>query len=149
MPKSLAFFTLVLQKDFTAFCHQRLQEIGLTQGLLYFILYIGKHPCCAMGDMTKALHMDWGHTQRSVDKLVQDGFVNKQKNELDKRAYYLSLTSKGEHAFSVSHQVFFDWDTGALQGLSEEEKNHLFALLEKLTCRKGDDTYVRNTQQPN
>lgn len=137
MNKSLAAFALMLEKDFAAFCNQRLQEIGLTQGLLYFILYIGKHPCCATSDIIRDLHMDWGYTQRSLDKLVQDDFVCKQKNELDKRAYYLSLTSKGENAFSVSHQVLFDWDTGVLQGVSEEEKKQLFALLEKLTYHKG------------
>lgn len=148
MQDSLAFFALMLEKDFATFCNRRLQEVGMTQGLLYFILYIGKHPCCGMGDMTRELRMDWGHTQRSVDKLVQDGFVHKQKNEQDKRAYHLTLTSKGENAFSVSHQVFFDWDAGILQELSTKEKNHLFTLLEKLVRRKGEDTCVRNNQQP-
>lgn len=144
MDESLAFFALILQKDFAAFCNQRLQEIGVTQGLLYFILYIGKHPCCAMGDMTRALGMDWGHTQRSVDKLVADGFVHKQKNEQDKRAYHLSLTAKGEDAFATSHQVFYDWDAGVLQALSPKETTQLFALLGKLAYHEGDGTCARN-----
>lgn len=68
--------------------------------------------------------MDWGHTQRSIDKLAQDGFICKQKNEQDERAYFLTLTPKGENAFSVSHQVFFGWDAITLQRLSATEKNN-------------------------
>lgn len=149
MHKSLAYFSLVLEKDFLSFCNQKLEEVGVTQGQIYFVIYIGKHPGCTTGDLVKDLRMDWGHTQRSVDKLVQDGFVCKQKSEQDKRAYHLSLTPKGETAFSVTHQVFSDWDTDVLQGLSAMEKEQLITILEKLIHRKGDYIYVRNNEQPN
>lgn len=29
--------------------------------------------------MTKNLHLDWGHCQRSVIKLVEDGFMTREK----------------------------------------------------------------------
>lgn len=148
MNKSFAIFTLILEKDFVAFCNQKLHDIGITQGLLYFIIYIGKHPGCTAGDMTRDMFTDWGYTQRSVDKLVQDDFVHKQKNEQDRRSYNLSLTTKGENAFTVSHQVLFDWDSDVLQELSAEEKKQLFIILEKLVYHKGENTYARNNQHP-
>lgn len=148
MHNSLAFFALVFEKDFSAFCNEQLQKIGLTQGLLYFIIYIGKHPGCATGNLNKDLHMDWGYTQRSVDKLVQDGFVLKQRNQQDKRAYHLSLTPKGEHAFALSHEVFINWDSHTLQALSSTEKEQLFMILEKLIHRKGGFINVQNNGQP-
>lgn len=149
MHKSMAFFTLIFEKDFSSFCNQKLQEVGVTQGLLYFILYIGKHTGCSTGELINALHMDWGYAQRSIEKLTQDGFILKEKNMKDKRAYHLSLTPKGENVFSVSHQVFFDWDAIILQGLAEEEKEQLFQILEKLIQRKGESAGVRYNEQPN
>lgn len=148
MNRTMAFFALLFQKDFSSFCNQKLQEIDLTQGLLYFIIYIGKHPGCSTGELISALRMDWGHSQRSIDKLTQNGFVCKEKNMQDKRAYHLSLTPKGQNAFSVSHQVFFDWDAITLQELSATEKEQLFQILEKLIHRKGEPAYVRNNEQP-
>lgn len=144
MNTSLGFFVLTLKKDFSAFCNQKLQEIGMTQGLLYFIIYIGKHPGCSMGSLIKDLHMDWGYTQRSIEKLQKDGFVIKQKSECDKRVYCLSLTPAGENAFSVSYQVIYDWDANVLGGLSAMEKQQLFTILEKLEYKEGEYGYVRN-----
>ena len=71
--QSLAFFTTLLNKDFTNYCNRRLAEAGLLQGQLYFILYVGKHPGCAPKELAKGLRMDIGHTTRSLAKLEQGG----------------------------------------------------------------------------
>lgn len=147
MHQTLSFYALVFEKDFTAFCNQKLQEIGLTQGLLYFIIYIGKHPGCTAGTLIKDLRMDWGHVQRSIDKLAADGFIDKKRNEEDRRAYSLSLTAKGDQAFLISHQVFSDWDAKVLGKLSDIEKDRLFELLEKLVDRKGEYIRVRDDKK--
>lgn len=70
--------------------------------------------------MTKNLHLDWGHCQRSVIKLVEDGFMTREKQG---RSYHLGLTPAGEKAFRTCHQVFFDWDAQNLSGLTEEEQH--------------------------
>ena len=49
MHPSLPHYISLLRKDFTEYCGQKLSEQGLSQGLLYFILYIGKHPGCSPG----------------------------------------------------------------------------------------------------
>lgn len=147
MQKTLSFCALVLEKNFSAFCNQRLQETGLTQGLLQFLIYIGKNTNCSTGELVKVLHIDFGHGQRSIDKLVNDGFVIRKKNENDKRAYGLTLTQKGDEAFKVCHQVFFEWDEKVLQDFSIIEKEQLFYLLEKIINRKGEYDCVRNNQQ--
>ena len=76
--------------------------------------------------------MDWGHSQRTVLKLVESGFLNREK---DGRAYRLTLSDKGRQAFEASHQVFFDWDEEALSNLTPEERTQLMALLFKAMGR--------------
>ena len=58
-------------KQFAAYTTQQLQEFGLSFGMMYFVIYVGKHPGCTPAEMTKNLHLDWGHCQRSVIKLVE------------------------------------------------------------------------------
>lgn len=148
MQKTLAFFTTVLEKDFTTFCNQKLQEIGLTRGMLHFVVYIGKHENCTESELINVLRFDWGHAQRCIEKLAQDGFIDKKKNEKDKRKYSLSLTPKGKNAFEFSHKVFAQWDEKILSELSDDQKLKLFEILEQMVNRKGEYVCVRKNVEP-
>ena len=113
--------------------------MGLHFGLLFLVIYVGKHPGAAPSDLTEALHLDWGHSQRCITKLVENGFLTKEKAG---RHYRLDLTEKGQEAFAVSHQVFFDWDKERLAALSGQEQETLLALLRKLAVHKEAPRHV-------
>ena len=89
---------------------------------------------CTLSELTKELHLDWGHSQRSLVKLVEDGFLTREKLG---RSYRLRLTSQGEQAFMVCHRVFADWDAEALSGLTAPERQQLLALLQKAAKKKA------------
>lgn len=131
---------LTLHREFAAYTTQRLQELGLSFGLIYFVIYVGKHPDCTPSELTKDLHLDWGHSQRSLNKLAEDGFLTKEKNG---RSYHLKLTQRGENAFVVCHQVFIDWDAQSLGGLTAQERQQLLTLLQK-QCKRKCANDVRN-----
>ena len=96
---------LTLHREFSAYTTQRLQD----------------------------LHLDWGHSQRSLNKLAEDGFLTKEKNG---RSYHLKLTQRGENAFVVCHQVFIGWDAQSLGGLTAQERQQLLTLLQKAVQKK-------------
>ncbi|WP_394980832.1 bilirubin utilization transcriptional regulator BilQ [Candidatus Allofournierella excrementavium] len=127
---TLAYHSSVFYRDFTTYTSEKLEKLGLHFGLLFFLIYVGKHPGTTPSDLTEALHLDWGHSQRCITKLVENGFLTKEKAG---RRYQLDLTERGREAFAISHQVFFDWDEKRLAVLTEEERQTLFALLRKLT----------------
>lgn len=56
------------------------------------------------------------------------------------RSYRLNLTEKGQEAFEIAHQVFFDWDEQSLTALDDEEKNQLLTLLQK--AAEGRENHV-------
>ena len=133
--QTVAYSTTVLFRDFSDFTSRQLQQLGLNRGMLFLILYVGKHPGCSQAELTEALGLDWGYGQRSILKLVEDGFLLREKHG---RAYHLDLSKKGQEAFAVSHQVFFDWDQENLCCLDASEQAQLLALLEKLTRKIAD-----------
>lgn len=126
---TLAYFATVFHRDFTAYTSRRLQKLGLSFGLLFPLIYVGKHPGCTQGELTAALGLDWGYSQRSIAKLADEGFISREK---DGRAYHLELKEKGMEAFQLSHRVFSDWDSERLAVLEPEERQQLLALLEKV-----------------
>lgn len=136
---TLAYHCSVLYRDFTAYTSEKLEKLGLHFGLLFFLIYVGKHPGATPSDLTRTLGLDWGHSQRCITRLVESGFLTKEK---EGRHYRLALTEKGQEAFAVSHQVFFDWDEQRLSPLTEAERQTLLALLAKLAAGKGPARHV-------
>lgn len=134
MLDTFSYRCIILYRAFTAYTSRRLQELGLSFGVLFLLVYVGKHPDCTQGELTQALELDWGYCQRSVVRLVEDGFLLRERKG---RAYHLNLSEKGRQAFELSHQVFSDWDGQALAPLSGEERKQLLRLLRKVDLKEG------------
>ena len=136
MEESISRCILALKRDFSQFCARELAEMGLAQGLMFFVIYLGRHPGTSPGQLAEALRADTGHTARSVEKLVQGGFVERRRNPEDHRAFQLRLTPQGEEAFAGIRGLFARWDGEAAQGLSPGEARELSRLLGKLVKSK-------------
>lgn len=141
MNTKLAYFISELRRDFINECSQKLQEIQMTPGLLYPMLYIGTHPRCSPKAVMESLHMDWGHTQRTLDKLVNDQLITREKNPGDRRSYCLNLTDKGSEVFRKSQEMTVAWNKEKLSVLTPEEQKQLSILLNKL-LNTGGKSYV-------
>ena len=128
---SLSFYISFLRKNFTEFCSEKLSEIGVTYGQVFIIIYIGKNEACSPKDISKALNLDAGHLNRTLSKLIENDFILQKKNENDKRANIVTLTSKGKEVFKRSYSLFDEWDDLVLSSLSDNEKEELMTLIKK------------------
>ena len=139
---SVSRCVLALRRDFSRFCAGVLGELGLAPGLMFFVIYLGRHPDTSPGQLAAALGADTGHTARSVEKLVRGGFVDRRKDPADGRAFLLRLTPRGEDAFREIRSLFSRWDRESLSALTPEEGRELERLLEKLV--RGKDLSLRD-----
>ena len=128
MVGTLAYYATVCYRSFSAYTNHRLQALGLHYGAMFLVIYVGKHPGCTQAQLTSALKLDWGHSQRSITRLEEEGFLIRTK---EGRSYRLELSEKGQEAFAVSHQVFYEWDQAHLSSLTPEEQQQLGVLLAK------------------
>ena len=133
--QTLAYYATAFHRSFVNYTTAKLQTLGLNFGSLFLVIYVGKHPGCTQTQLTSDLNLDWGYSQRSVTKLVEEGFLTREKSG---RCYHLNLSDKGQQAFEVSHQVFFDWDEQVLSALSLQEREQLFTLLAKAAQKEVD-----------
>lgn len=129
MEESLAFYITALRKNLTVYSDERLKQHGLTDGLFYYLIFIGKHPGCSFSEMAQYLHADNGHVTRCVVKLEQLQYVERCRDEKDHRHYHLTLTPSGEQIFAELHTLLYDWEQIICRDLSEEQKSGLFGLL--------------------
>lgn len=56
---------------------------------------IKMHEKCIQSDIAKTLHIDKSYLSRLVKRFYENGLIEKDKSEEDKRVTYLSLTEKG------------------------------------------------------
>ena len=145
MFQTLAYYATVFHRNFVAYTTQRLQALGLSFGSLFPVIYVGKHPECTQAELTAALGLDWGYSQRCITKLVETGFLLREKKG---KSYHLNLSPKGQQAFEVSHQVFFDWDEQFLTALNQQEREQLFSLLAKATKKEANSICMRQSKAP-
>lgn len=138
MYKSLSYYVTILRRDFTAYCNRKLHELGLSQGLLFFILYVGKNPGCSHGELAEALHMDTGHVTRSLAKLETSGFIRQETRPDDRRARSLYLRDRGLEAFETSRELFNGWDREMMGDMPEPDREQLLKLLKGLTDKTAD-----------
>ncbi|MFR8171529.1 MAG: bilirubin utilization transcriptional regulator BilQ [Marvinbryantia sp.] len=132
MKVKLAYYISELRRDFVKECSRKLQEDDLTPGLLYPVLYIGRHPGCSPKELTEALHMDWGLTQRTLDRLVASHLISREKNPLDRRRFSLNLTKEGSQVFQKSHDIIVSWNEEKLALLTPQEQTCLESALKKM-----------------
>ena len=140
MFQTLAYYATAFHRSFVNYTTAKLQTLGLNFGSLFLVIYVGKHPGCTQTQLTSDLNLDWGYSQRSVTKLVEEGFLTREKSG---RCYHLNLSDKGQQAFEVSHQVFFDWDEQVLSALSLQEREQLFTLLAKAAQKEVDSICMK------
>lgn len=75
MLQTFAYCLSRLYKELYAYAGARSHPLGVKNGLVFFVIYVGKHPGCTPSELTKTLRVDWGYSQRCITKLVDDGLI--------------------------------------------------------------------------
>ena len=131
--ESFAFYISVLRKKFVTYCSEKLAEVGVTYGQLYIIIYIGRKKECSPKEISTFLNLDAGHINRTLSKLIENGFIIQKKNTKDRRANIVSLTEKGKEVFEMSHNLFKEWDKEILSSLEDDEIEKIMDVMKKIT----------------
>ena len=76
--------------------------------------------------------MDKATAARAIKKLENTGYVYRQQDPEDKRAYRVFATEKGRNMEEKMMEIALKWDSIVLSGFSKEEKHLHAAFLERM-----------------
>lgn len=96
------------------------------------IALIGHEPGLTIEQLRRALHLSHPGTVRLVDRVTNDGHVERRASLADRRAVALHLTHAGEASFAAILAARRTGIACALKSLSSEEKEILGRLAEKV-----------------
>jgi DNA-binding MarR family transcriptional regulator len=106
------------------------------------ILYeLGNNQPCTASDLMERVTMDRGYMSRILSKFERKKLILRKKSTTDGRAYFLSLTAKGESAFRELDQASHQQVETLLKPMSEENRQQLLKHMRAIT------TLLTTTQQ--
>lgn len=115
-----------------SFISKELSGLGIGSGQFMFLLELYRGDGRSQEDLAETLNIDKGTTARAIKKLEEEGFLTREKDEVDKRAYKLYLTDKGKDIKESIYKVMSKWEIHMTSNLTEEEGKIVKTLLQKI-----------------
>jgi DNA-binding MarR family transcriptional regulator len=129
---------IVLQHYYTTL-NERLQPFGLTAGQVPVMLRLAVGQNVTQEALARHFHVDKGAIARAAHRLEETGFIRREPDPIDRRAFRLFLTAEGERIVPELIRFGREWEAMVTGGLGPDEEAALRALLGRmvLTCSAG------------
>ena len=105
---------------------------GLTLPQMHCVEALGAYGPLRMKDLAARLGVTMGTLTVMVDRLSDQGLMERKQNEEDGRSYWLSLTPSGEALHQKHHRHHETLSEELTAGFSKAEKVMLQALLQRV-----------------
>lgn len=113
--------------------HDRaLKCFGLTGQQMGYMKMIHDNPGISQEEIVRVARMDKGAVAKSIRDMADKGYVIRNQNPDDKRAYCLSLTEKAEEICSEGDRHSREFEKRLTAGMSEDEVELFGILLGKI-----------------
>ncbi|TGE35121.1 MarR family transcriptional regulator [Desulfosporosinus fructosivorans] len=114
------------------FMDQNLSNYNLGSGQYVFLLNLLQNKGVNQEKLSNILMINKATTARAIKKLEKEGYVVRNTSNEDKRSYELYPTEKAEAIEAVLMKLLDTWNGILLKDFSDEEKDQLFILIEKV-----------------
>lgn len=91
------------------------------------------------GDLMASMMITSGTTTNRIDRLVEQGLVERKSDEQDARKTWVCLTPKGRRRVDAAVLDHVDTQKGLLAGLGKDEIEQLNTLLRKMMVVQSGD----------
>ena len=108
------------------------KENGLSMSQTVALFKIKRNGMCGVTDVGEDLQVSSAAASQMLDRLVQQGFIQRSENPEDRRGKCLTLTDKGQAFLQKGIQVRQRWIRDLVDSLSMEERraaNETIAML--------------------
>ncbi len=110
-----------------------LDSYNIGSGQYFFLLVLSKNDGISQEKLSDFLKIDKATTAKAIKKLEDEGYVARNVDAMDKRAYQVILTQKGWDAIPVIDKFIRDWEKLVTNDFSESESVLIEGLLERMS----------------
>jgi len=125
------------------FISEELDDTGIGTAQFPFLMTIFRNEGISQEQLTHRMAVDKATTARAVKNLMSSGYVTRERNPDDRRAYLLYPTDKARDIHPRLMRTITKWNDTYTKPLSEEEEDLLRGILDKIIesapYKEGDD----------
>jgi DNA-binding MarR family transcriptional regulator len=108
-------------------------QYGISSGHIFFLLCLYRQQGMSQDAISKCLYVDKGTTARISATLEALGYVTREEDLKDKRAYRVFLTEKGISLEPSIRLILKNWANIMTADFTDEEKKVVYQLLQRMT----------------
>ncbi len=130
-PDSFILNLSILYRNTQKYFDHVLEKYDIGSGQLIFLLFINEHEGVTMQEVTHTTQVDKGTTTKSVNRLIEQGYVQARQDEKDKRVKRLYTTEKAAGIMNTIYEARNHCRNVLAQDID-------FSLFEKMLAKAGD-----------
>lgn len=118
---------------------QRAQGLGLTRAQWQTIACVRRRPGATQREIAALLEVGEVTVGRSIDKLVEAGWVERRPDPADRRAHRIWLTIAIDPVIGELSRIGESEEVEALAGFAAAEQASFHAMLDRIIANLGED----------
>lgn len=138
IPDSVAHVTVVTGRLFDRVLASRLREHGVPIGQFPFLLFLWADESLSQRDMSRMMAIEESTVTNTIDRMVRDGLVLRERASDDLRRNRLKLTRRGQQLRDLVIPEARAVMNIATAGMSSAEVFFLLSLLRKIQVNLKD-----------
>jgi MarR family transcriptional regulator for hemolysin len=120
------------------FLEKRFKDLNIGRAEAPYIKMINHSSPIKMNTLISNVVFHKSHTTRAINQMVKDGLITKEKDPEDMRSYIITITKKGKTVANHVQQILEEWDELINSALSQEEREQLEVMREKVYIKLKD-----------
>lgn len=117
----------------------KLKEINLQKGQMVFVTRICENPGINLIDLSNILKVDKTTTTKAIQKLIEAGYIDKVRDEDDKRIWRLHPKEKALGVYPILVEVENINIDSCLKNFNDQEKEIVCKLVKRMAENIEDD----------
>ena len=109
-----------------------LEQTGLTGAQCPYLLRICSYPGISQDQLAKMLYVSKSNVTRKLERMEKSGLVTRVPLPSDRRVMQVFPTELGKSMLPRVGEVFGEWNEILTEGFTDEEKELLISMLERL-----------------
>jgi len=131
----LTTYIAVLADLFEVAQHSSSEAANLSKQECRVINVVGQHEPLIMREIAEYAKLSVTNTTGVVEKLVQKGYLRRDRSDADRRIVKIQLTTSGQQIYALEVENYRSVGRAILAGLDAQEQSEMLRMLRKATER--------------